>query len=101
MSPHLKPIGDRVLIEPVEEKTTTASGIVIPETAKEKPTQGRVLSVGPGTLDKEGHRQPPEVKPGERVLLSAYGGNEVEFEDRTFKLVHSDDILAIVSEPRA
>ena len=96
MAINLKPLGDRVLVEPVEEKETKKGGIIIPDTAKEKPTEGIVRALGTGKLDDNGKKIPFEVKVGDRVLVSKYGGTEVKLDGKEYKLLNSDDILAIV-----
>ena len=87
----IKPLADRVLIEPKEAETKTASGIYIPDTAKEKPQQGKVIAVGPGKKD-----EPMEVKVGEEVLYGKYAGTEVTVEDKKYWIVKQSDILAIL-----
>ena len=87
----IKPLADRVLIEPKEAETKTASGIYIPDTAKEKPQQGKVIAVGPGKKD-----EPMEVKVGEVVLYGKYAGTEVNVEDKKYLIVKQSDILAIL-----
>ena len=87
----IKPLADRVLIEPKEAETKTASGIYIPDTAKEKPQQGTVLATGPGKKD-----EPMEVKVGEQVLYGKYSGTEVTVEDKKYLIVKQSDILAIL-----
>ena len=87
----IKPLADRVLIEPKEAETKTASGIYIPDTAKEKPQQGTVLAVGPGKTD-----EPMEVKAGDVVLYGKYAGTEVTVEDKKYLIVKQSDILAII-----
>ena len=87
----IKPLADRVLIEPQEAQTKTASGIFIPDTAKEKPQQGKVVAVGPGKKD-----EPMEVKPGDVVLYGKYAGTEVTVEDKKYLIVKQSDILAIL-----
>ena len=87
----IKPLADRVLIEPKEAETKTASGIYIPDTAKEKPQQGKVIAVGPGKKD-----EPMEVKVGEEVLYGKYAGTEVSVEDKKYLIVKQSDILAIL-----
>ena len=87
----IKPLADRVLIEPKEAETKTASGIYIPDTAKEKPQQGTVLAVGPGKKD-----EPMEVKVGDQVLYGKYAGTEVTVEDKKYLIVKQSDILAIL-----
>ena len=96
METKIKPIGDHVLVEPAEEKEVKKGGIIIPDTAKEKPTEGIVRAVGPGKLDDDCKRIPVEVKEGDRVLITKYGGTEVKLNGKEFKILHSDDILAVV-----
>ena len=92
----LRPLGDRVWIEPIEQEETTASGIILPETAKEKPQEGRVLAVGPGVRNDKGERQPLDVKVGNRVLFAKYAGTEVKHEGTKYLIMREIDILAIV-----
>ncbi len=87
----IKPLADRVLIEPQEAQTKTASGIFIPDTAKEKPQQGKVVAAGPGKKD-----EPMEVKPGDVVLYGKYAGTEVTVEDKKYLIVKQSDILAVL-----
>jgi len=96
MSIKLKPLGDRVLVEPVEEKETKKGGIIIPDTAKEKPTEGIVRALGTGKTDDEGKKLPFEVKVGDRVLVSKYGGTEIKLDGKEFKILNSDDILGVI-----
>lgn len=96
MSIKLKPLGDRVLVEPVEEKETKKGGIIIPDTAKEKPTEGIVRALGTGKTDDSGKKLPFEVKVGDRVLVSKYGGTEVKLDGKEFKILNSDDILGVI-----
>ncbi len=96
MAINLKPLGDRVLVEPVEEKETKKGGIIIPDTAKEKPTEGLVRALGTGKLDDDGKRIPFEVKVGDRVLVSKYGGTEIKLDGKEFKLLNADDLLGII-----
>jgi len=96
MTVNLKPLGDRVLVEPVEEKETKKGGIIIPDTAKEKPTEGLVVALGTGKTDDNGKKVPFEVKKGDRVLISKYGGTEIKLDGREYKILNSDDILAMV-----
>ena len=97
MSIKLKPLGDRLIVEPTEREEVTASGIVLPETAKEKPQEGKVLAAGPGRLDEKGKRIPMDVKEGDRVLFAKYSGTEVKLEtDRKVLVLRESDILAIV-----
>lgn len=90
----IKPLGERVLIEPVAKEETTASGIVLPDTAKEKPQEGIVVAVGSGTL-KDGVRVALEVKEGDRVLFSKYGGTELKYDGKEYLIMKESDIHAI------
>ena len=97
MSIKLKPLGDRLIVEPIEREEVTPSGIVLPETAKEKPQEGKVLAVGPGRRDDQGQRIPMDVKEGDRVLFAKYAGTEVKLEaDRKVLVLRESDILAII-----
>lgn len=96
MALNVKPLGDRVLIEPVEEKEVKKGGIIIPDTAKEKPTEGIVVALGSGKTDDNGKKIPFEFKKGDRVLVSKYGGTEIKLDDKEYKLMSADDILAII-----
>ncbi|GEN36230.1 MULTISPECIES: co-chaperone GroES [Aneurinibacillus] len=91
----LKPLGDRVIIEPIAKEETTASGIVLPETAKEKPQEGKVVAVGSGRIEN-GERIALEVQEGNRVIYSKYAGTEVKFGDKELLIMRESDILAIV-----
>ncbi|MGC8878530.1 MAG: co-chaperone GroES [Anaerolineae bacterium] len=92
----LRPLGDRVWIEPIEQEETTASGIILPETAKEKPQEGKVLAVGPGLRNDKGERQPLDVKVGDRVLFAKYAGTEIKHEGKKYLIMRESDVLAIV-----
>lgn len=92
----IKPLGDRVIIEPIEKEETTASGIVLPDSAKEKPQEGKVVAVGSGAL-KDGERIPLEVKEGDRIIFSKYAGTEVKYEGRELLIMRESDILAILA----
>ncbi|HXG46981.1 MAG TPA: co-chaperone GroES [Methylomirabilota bacterium] len=96
MTTSLKPLGDRVLVEPLEEKEVKKGGIIIPDSAKEKPTEGIVRALGTGKTDDSGKKIPFEVKVGDRVLVSKYGGTEVKLDGKEFKILSSDDILGII-----
>ena len=96
MATTIKPLEDRVLVEPLEAETTTASGLVIPDTAKEKPQEGEVLAVGPGRIDDKGNRVPLDVNVGDRVIFSKYGGTEVRYNGKDYLLLNARDILAVV-----
>ena len=93
---NLKPLGDRVLVEPAEEKEVKKGGIIIPDTAKEKPTEGIVRALGTGKTDDDGKKQPFEVKVGDRVLVSKYGGTEIKLDGKEYKILSTDDILAVI-----
>ena len=92
----LKPLADRVIIKPSPAEEKTKGGIILPDTAKEKPTKGKVIAVGPGKLDDNGKRIPFEVKKGDRILCSKYGGTEIKVDGKEYKILNSDDILAIL-----
>jgi chaperonin GroES len=93
----LKPLGDRLVVEAIEQDATTASGILIPETAKEKPQEGNVLAAGPGRLDDSGKRVAMEVKVGDRVLYAKYGGTEIKLEgNKKVLILRESDVLALV-----
>jgi len=96
MAIKLKPLGDRILVEPVEEKELKKGGIIIPDTAKEKPTEGIVRALGTGKTDDDGKKIPFEVKVGDRVLVSKYGGTEIKLDNKEFKLLNSDDVLGLI-----
>src|SRR5688572_14379113 len=96
MAVNLKPLGDRVLVEPAEEKETKKGGIIIPDTAKEKPMESVVVALGTGKTDENGKKVPFEVKKGDRVLVSKYGGTEIKLDGKEYKILSSDDILAVI-----
>jgi chaperonin GroES len=96
MSISLKPLGNRIVVEPIEQEEVTASGIVLPETAKEKPQMGTVLAVGPGDRDDEGERIPMDVKEGDIVLFAKYSGTEIKMDGKKLLILRESDILAIL-----
>ncbi len=96
MSISIKPLEDRIVIRQVEAEQTTASGLVIPDTAKEKPQEGEVIAVGPGRIDDNGNRVPLDVHEGDTVIYSRYGGTEVKYEGEELQILSARDILAIV-----
>ena len=96
MSISIKPLEDRIVIRQVEAEQTTASGLVIPDTAKEKPQEGEVIAVGPGRVDDSGNRIPVDVKVGDAVIYSRYGGTEVKYDGQEFQILSSRDVLAVV-----
>jgi len=101
MSISIKPLEDRIVIRQVEAEQTTASGLVIPDTAKEKPQEGEVIAVGPGRVDDNGNRIPVDVKVGDVVIYSRYGGTEVKYDGQEFQILSSRDVLAVVERARA
>jgi chaperonin GroES len=92
----IKPLGNRVVIEPIEQEEITAGGIVLPETAKEKPQEGTVLAVGPGDRDDDGKRIPLDVKEGDKVLFAKYSGTEIKLDGKKVLILRESDLLAIV-----
>ncbi|WP_139491899.1 co-chaperone GroES [Brevibacillus dissolubilis] len=92
----LKPLGDRVVLEPITKEETTASGIVLPDTAKEKPQEGRVVAVGSGRTADNGERISLEVKEGDKVIFSKYAGTEVKIDNKEYLVLRESDILAII-----
>ncbi|GAB3160352.1 MULTISPECIES: co-chaperone GroES [Myceligenerans] len=97
MSVPIKPLEDRIVVKALEAETTTASGLVIPDTAKEKPQEGEVLAVGPGRVSDNGNRVPVDVAVGDKVLYSKYGGTEVKYAGEDYLVLSSRDILAVVA----
>jgi chaperonin GroES len=95
---NLKPLGDRVIVKTAEAETQTASGIILADTAKEKPQRGTVIAVGEGKLDDKGARIPVDVKAGDTVIYSKYGGTEVKVEGDEYLILRAEDIYAIVAE---
>ena len=96
MAMKLKPLGDRLVVEPKERESTTASGLVLPETAKEKPQEGEVIAVGPGRRDEDGKRIKMDVEVGDIVLYAKYGGTEVKIDDKKLLILKESDVLAIL-----
>jgi chaperonin GroES len=96
MKVKMKPLADKVLIRRIEEPEQKAGGIVIPDTAKEKPQQGEVIAVGPGRVNEKGKRIPPEVKKGQKVLFGKYSGSEITVDDEEYLFIDADDIMAIL-----
>jgi chaperonin GroES len=92
----IKPLEDRILVKPLDAETTTASGLVIPDTAKEKPQEGKVIATGPGRIDDKGNRVPLDVKVDDVVIFSKYGGTEVKYAGDDYLLLNARDILAVV-----
>jgi chaperonin GroES len=94
---NIQPLGDRVLVEPLKEEETTKGGIIIPDTAKEKPQQGKVIAVGTGKLDDSGKKIPFNVKKGDRVLMPKYGGTEIKIDNKEYQILREEDILGIIA----
>lgn len=95
---NIKPLGDRVLIRPLEDKEVKKGGIIIPDSAKEKPQEGEVIAIGTGKRDEDGKLIPFNVKKGDKVLLPKYGGTEVKFNDVEYQIVREDDILGVIEK---
>jgi len=93
---NLKPLADRLVVEPLEQEEVTAGGIILPETAKEKPQQGKVVAAGPGRTDEDGKRVAMEVKVGDTVLYAKYSGTEVKMSGKKMLILRESDVLAIV-----
>ena len=94
MASKLQPLGDRVLVKPIEKEEKTKSGIYLPDTAKEKPQEGEVIAVGPGKVDDSGKRIPMDLKVGDRVIYAKYGGTEIKIDDVELMILRESDILA-------
>ena len=96
MALNVRPIGDRILVEAAEEKEQKKGGIIIPDTAKEKPQEGKVVALGTGKVNEEGKKVDFTVKKGDKVLISKYGGTEIKIDGDTFLIMREDDILGII-----
>jgi len=92
----LKPLGGRVIVEPIEQDEITAGGIILPETAKEKPQEGKILAAGPGERDEDGERIPMEVQVGDKVLYAKYSGTEIKMDGKKVLILRESDILAVI-----
>jgi chaperonin GroES len=92
----IRPLNDRVLVLRVAEEQKTAGGLIIPDTAKEKPQEGKIVAVGPGKMGEDGKRVPPDVKKGDRILFSKYAGNEINIDGEEHLFMKEDDILAVL-----
>ena len=92
----LRPLQDRILVQRVEEETTTKGGIIIPDTAKEKPAEGKVVAVGNGKLGDDGKRVPLEIKTGDRILFGKYSGTEVKIDGEEYLIMREDDVLGVL-----
>ena len=98
MATTIKPLEDRILIQPLEAVQTTASGLVIPDTAKEKPQEGKVIATGPGRIDDKGNRVPLDVAEGDVVIFSKYGGTEVKYDGEELLILSARDVLAVIEK---
>ena len=98
MAISIKPLGNRLVVQPIEEEEITAGGIVLPETAKEKPHKGTVLAIGPGERNDEGEHMPLEVAEGDSVLFAKYSGTEIKYEGKKLLIMRESDILAKINE---
>lgn len=96
VSVSIKPLEDRIVVQASEAEQTTASGLVIPDTAKEKPQEGEVLAIGPGRIDDNGNRVPMDVSVGDKVIYSKYGGTEVKYSGQEYLILRAQDVLAVV-----
>jgi len=96
VSVSIKPLEDRILVQPLDAEQTTASGLVIPDTAKEKPQEGEVVAVGPGRIDDNGNRVPLDVAVGDKVIYSKYGGTEVKYSGEDLLVLSARDVLAVI-----
>ena len=94
----VKPLNDRVLVKRIEEVQVTKGGILIPDTAKEKPIEGKVISVGPGKMSDAGNRMPLQLKEGDRVLFGKYSGTEIKMEGEEYLMMREEDILAVLTD---
>jgi chaperonin GroES len=92
----IKPLGDRILVEPMEQSEVKKGGIIIPDSAKEKPQEGKVIAVGTGKRDEKGVLIPFNVKKGDKVLMPKYGGSEIKIDDKQYQIVREDDLLGII-----
>ena len=97
MSVNIRPLHDRVLVKRLEEEEQVKGGIIIPDTAKEKPQEAEVVAVGPGKLQDDGKRQPMDVSKGDRILVGKYSGSEIKIDDEDYVILREDEILAVVS----
>ena len=94
----IQPLGDRVLVEPVKEDEIKKGGIIIPDTAKEKPQQGKVIAIGTGKIDDSGKKIPFNVKKGDKVLMSKYGGTEIKLDGKEYQIMREEDILGVLED---
>ena len=97
---NLKPLADRLVVEPIEQEEVTSGGIILPETAKEKPQQGKVIAVGSGRVDEKGNRIPMEVKKGDTILFGKYSGNEIRVGEEEHLIMREEDVLAVIEKEK-
>jgi len=97
---NVRPLADRILVRRIEEKETVRGGIIIPDTAKEKPQEGEVVAVGPGRLTEDGKRITPDVKKGDRVLIGKYSGTDVKIDGTEYTILREDDVLGVLSSEK-
>jgi chaperonin GroES len=95
---NVKPLQDRILVKRIEEKDMVKGGIIIPDTAKEKPMEGEVMAVGPGKVQEDGKRSKMDVKKGDRILFGNYSGTDIKIEDEEYVIIREDDILAVIEK---
>ncbi|HLE83794.1 MAG TPA: co-chaperone GroES [Thermoanaerobaculia bacterium] len=95
---NIRPLHDRVLVKRIEQDEQVRGGIIIPDTAKEKPQEAEVIAVGPGKLDDDGKRMPMDVKKGDRILVGKYSGSEIKIEDEDYVILREDEILAVIKK---
>ena len=100
MSVNIKPLEDRIVVKPLDAEQTTASGLVIPDTAKEKPQEGEVIAVGPGARDERGEIQRLDVRPGDRVLFGKWSGSEVRIDNEEYLIMKESDLLGVIESTR-
>lgn len=96
LSDNIRPLGDRVLVQPIEDNEVEKGGIIIPDTAKEKPQEGKVIAVGTGKRDEQGKLLPFNVKAGDKVLMPKYGGTEIKLDDHDYVIIREEDILGVL-----
>ena len=94
----IQPLSDRVLVEPAKEEEVKKGGIIIPDTAKEKPTTGKVIAIGTGKIDEKGNKVPFNVKPGDKVLMPKYGGTEIKLDGKEYQIMREEDILGVIKD---
>ncbi len=97
---NIRPLHDRVVVKRIEQKETVKGGIIIPDTAKEKPQEAEVVAVGPGKINEDGKRSPMDVKKGERVLIGKYSGSEIKIDDEELVILREDEILAVLDKKK-